>query len=88
MSQETNPKRSMLLYSEYSEKGHQGEIEISTSYTIEVSTSVRTGSVVLTIDEHRTQFSSEREGNHDISRYSIRASELVDLIQKYGKLLP
>lgn len=88
MNQETNSKRSLLLYSEYSEKGHQGEIEINTDYTIEVSTSIRTGSVVLTIDEHRTQFLSEREGNHNISRYSIRASELVDLIQKYGKLVP
>ncbi|WP_437759387.1 hypothetical protein [Sorangium sp. So ce1389] len=88
MSQHTPPKRTIELFSTYRDKGHQGEIEIETDYTIEASGSSRTDQVVLVIDSRRTRFPSGDELGRDVQRFAITASDLVEFIQKHGTRIP
>ena len=79
------PKPHLDLYDDYSEHGHKGEYETTTSHTIEAHGSNRNDDIVLVIETRKERFPAQTPISKSAQRFTIKASALVDLITKHGE---
>ena len=77
-------KRSIELFSEYAEYGHQGSKEVTTTYTLSIDESSRNSLAALVVEREERSFPESGDRSVSESRFQIRVEELAQLIMKAG----
>ena len=77
-------KRSIELFSEYAEYGHQGSKEVTTTYALSVEESSRDSLATLVVEREERSFPESGDRNVSESRFLIRVEELAQFIMKAG----